>query len=61
MLLNIYFYFFKYLRVPVDIKKLCEYPHNRYSTNMNMSTERIFIQQIRYGRATIAYPTHHYP
>jgi len=30
MLLNIYFIFFKYLWVLVDIKKLCRYPHNGY-------------------------------
>jgi len=47
--------FYKYLRVPVDIKKLCGYLHNRYPTDIDTYTkmEQIFIQQIKYRRTTI--------
>ena len=51
MLLNIYFYFFVKPRVLVDIKKLCEYSHNEYPTDMNMGTRQIFIQRVGYMRA----------
>ena len=33
-------------------KKLCEYPHNGYPTDMDMGTGRIFNQQVRYEGAT---------
>jgi len=52
MLLNIYFYFFintrGYLWISVDIKRLCEYPHNRYLTDMGTGTRQIFIQRVGY-------------
>ena len=51
--LNIYFYF---ILIPagtcVNIKKLCMYPHNGYLTDIDTSTEHIFIQRVRYERAT---------
>ena len=53
MLLNIYLYFFKYSRVPVNIKKLCGYSHNGYSTDMSTGTRQIFIQRVGYGGPTI--------
>jgi len=36
----------------MDIQKLCEYPHNRYPTNIDISTRRIFIQRVRYEKTT---------
>jgi len=35
--------------IPADMKKIDGYPHNGYPTNMNTSTERIFIQRVGYG------------
>ncbi|QCD87319.1 hypothetical protein DEO72_LG3g1853 [Vigna unguiculata] len=34
-----------YPRVPVDIKKLCGYPHNGYPTNLDTATGQVFIQR----------------
>jgi len=34
------------------MKKLDGYPHNGYLTDMDTSTERIFIQRVGYGGAT---------
>jgi len=42
MLLNIYFYFLKYLRVSVDIKKLCGYSHNGYPTPTLLPAGRVW-------------------
>jgi len=38
--------------VPVDIKKLCGYPHNGYPTDMDTGTRHIFIQWVGYGGTT---------
>jgi len=48
----LFLFFCKYLRVLVDIKKLCGYSHNGYPTDMGTSTGRIFIQRVGYGGAT---------
>jgi len=34
------------------MKKIDGYPHNGYLTDINTGTGRIFIQRVRYGRAT---------
>jgi len=36
----------------VDIKKLCGYPYNKYSKDMDTGTRRIFIQSVGYARVT---------
>jgi len=48
----LFIFFCKYLRVAVDIKKLCRYPHNEYPTDMCMGTRQIFIQRVGYEGAT---------
>ena len=35
-----------------EYEKISGYPHNGYPTDMSMSTGRIFIQRVGYGRAT---------
>jgi len=40
----LFLFFCKYPWVPVDIKKLCGYPHNGYLTDMDTGTRQIFIQ-----------------
>jgi len=37
-----------YQWIPADMKKIGEYPHNGYPTNMDTGTKHIFIQRIRY-------------
>jgi len=49
----LFLFFYKYLRVPVDIKKLCRYSHNGYPTDINTGIGQIFILQIWYMRTTI--------
>ena len=56
MLLNIFLFFCKYPRIPVDIKKLCGYSHNRYLTNMDTGMANIYpIDKIL--RSYYSYPT----
>jgi len=47
-----YIFLFVYPQVPVDIKKLCGYPHNGYLTDMGTGTGQIFIQWVGYEGAT---------
>ena len=51
------FLFFLSILVGIrNIKKLCGYLHNGYSTNINMNMRRIFIQRIGYkGTTTVLY------
>jgi len=42
----------------MNIKKLCEYPHNGYPTDMDTCTGQIFIQRVGYeGDTTHILPT----
>jgi len=38
--------------IPADMKKIYGYSHNGYPTDMGMGTGQIFIQWVRYKRAT---------
>jgi len=44
--------FCKYPWILVNMKKIGVYPHNGYPTDMGTSTGQIFIQRVRYGKAT---------
>jgi len=55
--LNIYFLnnfvnTHEYSWILADIKKIDEYLHNGYPTDMEMSTRQIFIQRVGYGGTT---------
>ena len=42
----------RYPWIPVDLKKIGEYPYNGYPMDMGTGTGHIFIQQVGYGGAT---------